>query len=74
MNMPGFTAEASLCRANEHYRGIGADPTGTAQVVPQLILAIPRSRCMVAMFDCVIHEDQQACAYWDFCRIAQGWG
>ena len=35
MNMPGFTAEASLYKANKHYPVVATGTASSAQVVPQ---------------------------------------
>ena len=37
MNVPGFTAEASVYNTTESYRTGGTDSFSTMQVVPQLI-------------------------------------
>lgn len=37
MNLPGFTAESSLCKASCHYRGKAAyGKSGAAEVLPML--------------------------------------
>lgn len=35
MNMPGFTAEASLYKASKHYLVVASGTASSAQVVPQ---------------------------------------
>jgi hypothetical protein len=35
MNMPGFTAEASLHKTDERYPGVATDAAPSNQVVPQ---------------------------------------
>ena len=35
MNMPGFTAEASLYKTDEHYPVVATDAAPSTQVVPQ---------------------------------------
>jgi hypothetical protein len=36
MNMPGFTAEASLYKTSYHYHVAGVSQAGDARIVPQL--------------------------------------
>lgn len=47
MNMPGFTAEASLYKASGHYRMAGApnDLVGSHEVLPQLPIGFCQANC-----------------------------
>lgn len=48
MNMPGFTAEASLYKTYEHYPVVATDVASSTQVVPQ----IPLGLCNKAAYYC----------------------
>jgi hypothetical protein len=43
MNLPGFTAEASLYRTGERYKleGVGANGARTQAVIPQICFTVP---------------------------------
>ncbi len=51
MNMPGFTAEASLYKIDERYHGILIAPTEGLQVLPQLIDPYPLELCNWVCFE-----------------------
>jgi hypothetical protein len=44
MTMPGFTAEASLCKTSEHYRFVASwlEGPGRKGIIPQQDLPTPR--------------------------------
>ena len=48
MNMPGFTAEASLYKSEEQYLVVATDAAPSTQVVPQ----IPLGLCTKAVYYC----------------------
>ena len=48
MNMPGYTAEASLYKANKHYPVVASGSASSTRVVPQ----IPLGLCTKAAYYC----------------------
>lgn len=48
INMPGFTAEASLYKTNKHYPVVATGTAFSTQVVPQ----IPLGLCTKAAYYC----------------------
>jgi hypothetical protein len=53
MNLPGFTAEASLYRSGYGYRAaVKGGPAGTAQVLPQASLSKCYERCSNFFWNC----------------------
>lgn len=63
MNMPGFTAEASLCKTNKHYLVVSTGIAFSTQVIPQYGL------CNKAAYNCFIRRYQNWCTILDrFCE------
>jgi hypothetical protein len=68
MNMPGFTAEASLYRTSELYPMRSMDAISTGQVVPQQLsgLAVP-DLCNLSCRCCGLTHNRACCLACFFC-------
>jgi hypothetical protein len=67
MNMPGFTAEASLYRTSELYSMRSMDTISTSQVVPQQMSGLARDACLSACLCCGRGENWGCCVACFFC-------
>jgi hypothetical protein len=70
MNMPGFTAEASVCNTSVHYRMIAS--VGSALSEQSLTPAFPWLRCAGACAGCIVGDgglDCQVCMNCGVCLL-----
>jgi hypothetical protein len=63
MNIPGFSAEASLYAASKHYSVTAVGVTNPGAVRPQLVLP-PWTPCSWLFFCCTEFGDQSCCKRW----------